>query len=113
MNALAKVSDDWTAEYKFADIEIEEDGLFFGSFSGVAELGINQPGEPEFYVKHITVSGRSRKPFSRLKQDACMHLTRRATHDSSFKAHLFRKIEATLYADPDVQEWFDKEQEAA
>ena len=106
-------------EIDFEDIEIEEDGLFFGSFWGTAELALNDPDDGDFYVKHIAIKGRRRQKAWRpygyqywSYEDAFVSLPRPASDDRTFKAHLFRKIEARLYEDENAKaawasEWED------
>lgn len=118
------LADGWSFEFEFEDIEIEEDGIHFGSFWGTAELALNDPRDHDFYVKNIAVNGvkRERKNartsegfwFTHTERtDAVMILPMPAKDDRTFKAHLFRKIEAALYASRDAQERFASEMEAA
>lgn len=121
MTAHARVADDFSTEYEFEDIEIEEDGIHFGSFWGTADLALNDPRDGDFYVKHITVNGTMRQRQFRggyellimKRVDAVMQLPLPAKDDRTFKAHMFRKIEAALYASRDAQERFASEMEAA
>lgn len=127
MNALASitipdltVSDQWSCEFEFEEYEIEEDGVFFGSFSGKAELAINDPGHGDFYVKHISVEGRTRRKTYRpygyvdwIYTGAPLHLSRPAQDCRTFKAHLFRKIEERIYDDSAAGEFFWSEMESA
>lgn len=121
MNVHHKVSDDFSIEYEFEDIEIEEDGIYFGSFWGTAELALNDPRDSDFYVKHIAISGQKRerqtlKGYSLTimkRTDAVLLLALPAKDDRTFKAHLFRRIEAALYASSDAAEWFQNEVENA
>ncbi|RWO34774.1 MAG: hypothetical protein EOS10_00275 [Mesorhizobium sp.] len=115
-----RVPDDFSIEYEFEEIEIEEDGIAFGSFYGTAELALNDPRDGDFYVKHIAVDGVKRERervggygMSILKRtDVVMLLPMPARDERTFKAHLFRKIEAALYASRDAAEHFAKEMEA-
>lgn len=120
MNAHAKISDQHTVEFEFEEYEIEEDGVFFGSFTGKAELAINDPGHGDFYVKHISIEGRTRKRDYRpygfafwSYTDAPLHLSRPASDARTFKAHLFRKIEERIYEDEKASERFWSEMEDA
>lgn len=121
MNAHQKISDDWSVEYTFEDIEIEEAGIHFGSFWGTAELALNDPRDRDFYVKHIAINGVKREReyrggygFSVMKRtDVVMLLPMPAKDEQAFKAHMFRKIEAALYASRDAQERFASEMEDA
>lgn len=110
-----------STEFDFEEIEIEEDGIHFGSFWGTAELALNDPRDRDFYVKHIAVNGQKREreyrggyALSIMKRtDAVMQLPMPAKDDRTFKAHLFRKIENALYASREAQEHFASELEAA
>lgn len=121
MNVHHKVSDDFSIEYEFEDIEIEEDGIHFGSFWGTAELALNDPRDADFYVKHIAITGQKRerqtiKGYSLTimkRTDAVLMLPWPATDCQTFKARLFRKIEAALYASQDAAERFANEMENA
>lgn len=124
MNARAEItrsSDNWSIEYQFEEIEIEEDGIHFGSFWGTAELALNDPRDADFYVKHIAISGQKRERETRggyglsimKRTDAVLLIRRPANDDRTFKAHLFRKIEAALYASRDAQDCFASELEIA
>ncbi|RUW04021.1 hypothetical protein [Mesorhizobium sp. M1A.F.Ca.IN.020.04.1.1] len=112
---------DFSVEYDFEDIEIEEDGVYFGSFWGTAELALNDPRDGDFYVKHIAIDGQKRErqtlkgySLSVMKRtDAALLLPWPAKDNTSFKARLFRKIEAALYASQDARERFAGELEAA
>lgn len=115
------VSDDFSISYEFEDIEIEEDGVYFGSFWGTAELCLNDPRDGDFYVKHIAINGQKRErqtlkgySLSVMKRtDAVLMLPWPAKDNTSFKARLFRKIEDALYASQDARERFAGELEAA
>lgn len=117
----AKVADSWSTEFEFEDIEIEEDGVHFGSFWGTAELALNDPRDGDFYVKHIAVNGQKRERRSIYgygltipkRTDAVLLLPMPAKDDRTFKAHLFRKIETALYASREAQEHFASELEIA
>lgn len=121
MNIAAKIADGFSIEYAFEDYEIEEDGISFGSFYGTAELALNDPADSDFYVKHIAVNGvkrerefRSSYGLSiRKRTDVVMHLTRPAKDCQTFQAHLFRKLEAALYASSHTAETFAAELEDA
>ncbi len=117
MNApLAKIADNWTCEYDFSELEIEIDGVSFGSFSGSAELALNDARYGDFYVSHIVVNGtkRVRRHGSILTKriDAKLHLPRPSTDSNTFSAHLFRAISAALYADEQAAEFFTEERRA-
>ena len=113
--------DNWSMEYQFEQIEIEEDGIHFGSFDGTAELALNDPRDRDFFVKHIAISGQKRerqtlKGYSLTimkRTDAVLLIRRPANDDRTFKAHLFRAIEKALYASQDAQERFASEMEIA
>lgn len=121
MNAHHHPADSWSTEYQFEEIEIEEDGIHFGSFWGTAELAINDPRDRDFYVKHIAINGQKRERQMRggyelsimKRTDAVLLIRRPANDDRTFTAHLFRKIEKALYASRDAQERFASEMEAA
>lgn len=121
MNAHQKIADDWSVEYQFEDLEIEEDGISFGSFWGTAELALNDPQDGTFFVKHIAVNGQKRerqtlKGYSLTimkRTDAVLLLTWPAQDSTTFKARLFRKLEAALYASRDAAERFAHELEDA
>ena len=120
MNAHQKITDSWSVEYQFEDIEIVEDGIHFGSFWGTAELALNDPRDGDFVVKHIAINGQKRErqtlkgySLSVMKRtDVVLLLTLPAKDCQTFKAHLFRKIEAALYASEDAKERFASELEA-
>ncbi len=113
-------TDSWSMEYQFEDIEIVEDGIHFGSFWGTAELALNDPRDGDFFVKHIAINGQKRERqtvggygLSVMKRtDAVLLLPMPAKDCQTFKAHLFRKIEAALYASEDAKERFASELEA-
>ncbi|TGQ11195.1 hypothetical protein EN858_14830 [Mesorhizobium sp. M4B.F.Ca.ET.215.01.1.1] len=113
--------DDFSVEYEFEDIEIEEDGVHFGSFWGTAELALNDPRDGDFYVKNIAINGQKRerqtlKGYSLTvmkRTDAVLLLPWPAKDNTTFKARLFRKIESALYASQDARERFAGELEAA
>lgn len=114
-------ADSWSMHYAFEDIEIEEDGIHFGSFFGLAELALNDPADGDFYVKFLTVNGVKRERETRggygltirKTTEVVLCLTRPAKDDRTFKAHLFRKLETALYASRDAQERFAHELEDA
>lgn len=98
--------DQHSIEYEFEDLEIEIDGLFIGSFYGKAELALNDPQDGDFYVKSIALRGRRRerryRPYGLMIwhwKDSWDHLPRPARDDRTFKAHLFRALEARIYED--------------
>lgn len=111
----------WSTEFAFEEIEIEEEGIHFGSFWGTAELAVNDPRDGDFYVKTLAISGQKREreriggySLSIMKRTPAVLLMRRpAGDDRTFQAHLFRKIEAALYASEEAREWFAGEIEAA
>lgn len=124
MNAAAAISrqpDSWSMSYEFEQIEIEEDGIQFGCFSGIAELGINDPRDRDFYVKCLAIEGTKRERqtlngygLSIMKRtDAVLLIRRPASDDRTFKAHLFRAIETALYASEHARETFQSELEDA
>lgn len=112
--------DNFSVEYQFEEIEIEDGGVHFGSFWGTAELGINDPADRDFFVKHLAISGQKRErqmrggyELSFMKRAPAVLLIRRpASDDRTFTAHLFRKIETALYASREAKEWFASEMEA-
>lgn len=114
--ALAKIADNWTCEYDFSELEIVLNEISFGSFSGTAELALNDARYGDFYVSHIVVNGtkRVRRPGSILtrRTDAKLHLPRPSTDSNTFAAHLFRAISAALYADEHAAEFFTAERRA-
>lgn len=118
-STTAPLSQDWGTEYVFEDIEIEEDGIHFGSFWGVADLALNDPAERDFYVRFIVINGMRRERERRggydlsimKRTEAPLHLSRPAKDDQTFKAHLFRKIENALYASEHAAERFAAELE--
>jgi hypothetical protein len=79
------------------------------------------PRDGDFYVKHIAINGQKRErqtlkgySLSIMKRtDAVLLLPWPATDATTFKARLFRKIEAALYASQDARERFAGELEAA
>lgn len=104
MNALP---DNHSIEFEFDDLEIEIEGLFCSSFYGKAELALNDPRDGDFYVKGIVLRGRRRErthrpygysPLYRWK-NSVERLDKPAADDRTFKAHLFRKLEAAIYED--------------
>jgi len=121
MNAHSQIADSWSTEYEFEEIEIEEDGVHFGSFWGVAQLALNDARDGDFYVRSLAVAGQRRErqnlkgySLSVMKRtDAVVLLTMPAKDDRSFRAHLFRKLESALYASRDAQEWFQAELDEA
>lgn len=114
-----KVADDWSVQFVFEDIEIEEDGIHFGSFWGIAELALNDPADRDFYVRFLVVNGMRRERQRRggydlsimKRTEAPLMLRMPAKDNSTFKAHLFRKIENALYASEHAIEHFAAELE--
>lgn len=110
-------ADGWSTEYQFEDLEIREDGVFFGSFNGTAELALNDPADRDFYVKTIAIQGVKRERQSiggygltiPKRIPSVMLLRRPATDDRTFTAHLFRRLEATLYDSEHAKEYFAAE----
>ncbi|TRD03825.1 hypothetical protein FJV76_14415 [Mesorhizobium sp. WSM4303] len=121
MNAHHFPADSWSIEYEFEDLEICEDGVFFGSFNGTAELALNDPRDGDFYVKSIAIQGvkRERQTIGGYgltipkRIEDVMLLRRPAPDNQSFAAHLFRRLESTLYASEHAREQFASELEAA
>lgn len=115
----AKLADGWSVEYPFEDLEIREDGVFFGSFNGTAELALNDPADRDFFVKTIAIQGVKRERQSiggygltiAKRIPSVLLLRRPATDDRTFTAHLFRRLEATLYASEHAKEHFAAELE--
>jgi hypothetical protein len=115
------MADTWSMSYEFEQIEITEDGIQFGSFSGVAELAINDPRDGDFVVKCLAIEGTKRERqtlngyrLSIMKtRDAVLLIRRPASEDRTFKAHLFRAIETALYASEHARECFASELEDA
>jgi hypothetical protein len=106
MNAHAKLADSHSLNFEFEELEIEDDGLVFGSFWGLAELALNDPANGDFFVKHIVLRGdrisaqpSALRPGRKVRAPGFMALPRPASDDRTFKAHLFRKIELALYRD--------------
>ncbi|TPN03838.1 hypothetical protein FJ973_29795 [Mesorhizobium sp. B2-1-3] len=121
MNALACQSSNWSLEYPFEEIEIEEAGIHFGSFWGTAELAVNDPRDGDFYVKAVAIRGEKRQQETRngyrlsimKRTDAVLLIRRPANDDRTFQAHLFRKIADALYASEHARETFQSELEDA
>ncbi len=120
MNAHSKIADSHSVNHEFEELEIEQDGLFFGSFWGTAELALNDPANGDFFVKHIILRGdrftaapSALRPGRRARVPGFMALTRPAKDDRTFNAHLFRAIEARLYDDETAQAAWANEMEAA
>jgi hypothetical protein len=117
--AISRQPDSWSMSFEFEQIEIEEDGIQFGCFSGIAELGINDPRDRDFYVKCLAIEGVKRErqtlngySLSIMKtRDAVLLIRRPAGDDRTFRAHLFRKLETAIYASEDAQERFASELE--
>lgn len=114
------LADSHSITHTFEELEIEQDGLFFGSFWGTAELALNDPANGDFFVRHIVLRGdrfeRNQIKFGlriRKRVPGFMALTRPAKDDSTFQAHLFRAIEARLYEDETAQAAWANEMEAA
>ncbi|RUU80483.1 hypothetical protein [Mesorhizobium sp. M7A.F.Ca.MR.362.00.0.0] len=125
MNAAAAISrqplaDSHSINHTFEELEIEQDGLFFGSFWGTAELALNDPANGDFFVRHIVLRGdrfvsmpSALRPGRKARVPGFMALTRPAKDDSTFQAHLFRAIELAIYADETAQAAWANEMEAA
>lgn len=119
--AASMATTEWSMEFDFEEIEIEEDGIHFGSFWGTAELALNDPANRDFYVKHIAINGQKRERQMRggyelsfiKRTNAVLLLPRPAKDDRTFKAHLFRAIEKALYASSEAAERFAREMEIA
>lgn len=116
----SRAADSHSVEHAFEELEIEQDGLFFGSFWGAAELVLNDPANGDFYVKHIVLRGDrfERNPIQfglriRKRVPGFMALTRPAKDDRTFNAHLFRAIEQAIYADETAQAAWANEMESA
>jgi hypothetical protein len=120
MTILARIPTDLRLDYEFEDLEIVVDGIHFGSFSGTAELVLNDPRDGDFYVNHLAIEGQKRERQTlkgyaltiRKRTDAVLLLRWPAKDDQTFQAHLFRHIEAALYASEDAAERFTSELEA-
>lgn len=117
---MSGLSDQHRIDFTFEDLEIEVDGVFFGYFDGVAELAVNAPDEEEFYVKQINVAGAVKVKRWRSygysyydRNEGMLTLDRPQASDTSFKAGLFRKLEAAINSDPDAQEAWAAEVEWA
>lgn len=117
---MSGLSDQHSIDFTFEDLEVEVDGVFFGYFNGVAELAVNAPNEDEFYVKQINVAGvvkvkrwRSYGYSYYDRNEAMLTLDRPQASDTSFKAELFRKLEAAIERDTDAQEAWAAEVEGA
>lgn len=117
---MSGLSDHHSIDFTFEDLEIEVDGVFFGYFNGAAELAVNAPDEYEFYVKEINVAGITKVKRWRSygysyydRNEAVLTLDRPQSSDTSFKAELFRKLEAAINSDPDAQEAWAAEVEGA
>jgi hypothetical protein len=120
MNAPFKISDSHSINHTFEELEVEEAGLFLGSFWGHAELALNDPADGDFYVKHIVLRGdrdvsmpSALRPDRRKRVPGFIALPRPAKDSMTFAAHLFRKIEAALYADEVAQAAWQQELEDA
>lgn len=106
---------DWSCEYEFDELEIELDGVRVGSFRGIAELADN--GDGQFYVRAITLDGEKvvkvRRPLGNLKTIRTPGHVRlqRAPYDGAgtLSQHLYKAIEASLYADTGAAEFFAAE----
>lgn len=115
-SASMGATDDFSINHEFEELEIEEDGLFFGSFWGTAELALNDPANGVFFVKHIVLRGDRFDKHAlrfglqiRKRIPGFMALTRPAKDDRTFKAHLFRALESRLYEDETAKAaWADQ-----
>ncbi len=114
------MADSHSINHEFEELEIEQDGLFFGSFWGTAELALNDPANGDFFVKHIVLRGdrivslpSALRPGRRARVPGFMALPRPAKDNQTFNAHLFRAIEARLYEDETAQAAWANEMEAA
>lgn len=112
--------DQHSIEYEFEDLEIEIDGLFVGSFWGKAELAMNDARHGDFYVKHIALKGRRRektyRPWGLMVwryNDSWEAIPRPADSAQTFKAYLFRAIEARIYEDEAARAAWQSELEDA
>lgn len=115
-SASMGATDDFSINHEFEELEIEEDGLFFGSFWGMAELALNDARDGDFFVKHIVLRGdrfnaapSALRPGRKQRAPGFMALTRPAKDDRTFKAHLFRALETRLYEDETAKAaWADQ-----
>ncbi|MBZ9922684.1 hypothetical protein LB579_34060, partial [Mesorhizobium sp. BR1-1-7] len=120
MNAHSRIADTHSINFDFEEMEIEEDGLFFGSFWGTAELALNDARDGDYYIKHIVLRGDriERNPIRfglriRKRVPGFLALTRPAKDNQSFHAHLFRALEARLYEDETAKAvWADQMESA-
>ncbi|MBZ9873115.1 hypothetical protein LB542_19900 [Mesorhizobium sp. BR1-1-9] len=120
MHHRQAIADSHSIQHEFEELEIEEEGLFLGSFWGSAELALNDPANGDFYVKHIVLKGdrydRQGVRFGlriRKRVPGFMALPMPAKDDQTFKAHLFRAIEARLYEDETAQAaWLNEIEDA-
>lgn len=117
---MSGLSDQHSIDFTFEDLEIEIDGVFFGYFNGVAELAVNAPDEDEFYVKQINLAGVTKVKRWRSygysyydRNEGVLSLDRPQAGDTSFKAELFRKLEAAIEGDSDAREAWAAEVEGA
>lgn len=115
-----QTADTHSINFDFEEMEIEEDGLFFGSFWGTAELALNDARDGDYLVKHIVLRGDriERNPVRfglciRKRVPGFLALTRPAKDNLSFHAHLFRALEARLYEDETAQAAWANEMEDA
>ena len=107
----------WSCEYEFEGLEIIEEGILIGEgFSGIAEL---VHCNDTFRVSRISICGRTRKKAYRPYgyayweyANSKLHISDRAPHDSSFQAHLFRKIAERIEESDGASEFFWSEWEA-
>lgn len=120
MNAHSKIADSHSITFVFEEIEIEHDGLFFGSFWGTAELVLNDPANGDFFVRHIILRGdrfvsmpSALRPGRRSRVPGFMALTRPAKDDRTLIAHLFRAIETAIYANETAAATWANEMEIA
>src|SRR5690606_501731 len=105
---MSNISDFHSIDCDFSDIEIEIDGVHVGFFDGTAELFLNSQEDEDFYVKAIHLDGVRKvqrvrsygyKYFDRVSEKLTLARPDRA--DTSFKAELFRKLDAAISSDDD------------
>lgn len=106
--------------YRFEELEIQLDGIFFGCFTGYAEL--EPDGYESFYVKAISLDGVKEtdapsplRPWRKLRVPSHLELKRHSHnyHACTLNEFLFEALEKAVYADPKAKEFYQNELEAA
>lgn len=114
------LSDQHAVTYDFEELQPVIGGVRMDIYiTGTAELA-HDPSYGTFYVKSITLPGSVKDMMARPslfggrpRKPVPFTMLRRADHDSSLEAHLFRLIEAAIYEDEKAIEAWNAEKAAA